>query len=92
VNETQRSALQQLLTKVAEAWPQSWGGQAGLLAFIGVLIFLALTVPGHLLVGALALSAYVTLIGIIFNVWLVAGGGLTIIIVLIAVRFIVEQA
>jgi hypothetical protein len=92
LNATQQSALQQLLTKVAGTWPQSWGGQAGLLALGGVLIFLALTVPGHLLIGAIALSAYVTLIGIIFNVWLVAGGGLTIIIVLIAIRYIVEQA
>jgi hypothetical protein len=92
LNQTQQQALLNFLTAVSTAWPQSWGGQAGLLAFIGILIFLALTVPGHLLVGALALSAYVALIGAIFNVWLVAGGGLTIIVVLIAIRYIVEQA
>ena len=92
LNETQKQALQDIFSKVAQGWPQAWGGQAGLLAFGGVLIFLALTIPGYLLVGALALGVYITLVGVIFNIWMVAGTGFTILIAVVAIEYIIRQS
>ncbi|MCC6064876.1 MAG: hypothetical protein LM576_02725 [Thermofilum sp.] len=92
LNETQKQALQDIFAKVAQGWPQAWGGQAGLLAFGGVLIFLALTIPGYLLLGALALGAYITLVGVIFNIWIVAGTGFTILIAVAAIEYIIRQS
>jgi hypothetical protein len=92
LNETQKQALQDIFNKVAKGWPQSWGGPAGLLAFGGVLIFLALTVPGYLLLGALALGVYITLVGVIFNIWIVAGTGFTILIAVAAIEYIIRQS
>jgi hypothetical protein len=92
LNETQKQALQDIFNKVAQGWPQSWGGQAGLLAFGGALIFLALTIPGYLLVGALALGIYITLVGVIFNIWIVAGTGFTILIAVVAIEYIIRQS
>jgi hypothetical protein len=92
LNETQKQTLQDIFNKVAQGWPQSWGGRAGLLAFGGVLIFLALSIPGYLLLGALALGAYITLVGIIFNIWIVAGTGFTILIAVAAIEYIIHQS
>jgi hypothetical protein len=92
LNETQKQALQDIFSKVAAGWPQAWGGQAGLLAFGGVLIFLALTIPGYLLLGALALGVYITLVGIVFNIWIVAGTGFTILIAVAAIEYIIRQS
>jgi hypothetical protein len=92
LNETQKQALRDIFSKVAQGWPQSWGGQAGLLAFGGVLIFLALSVPGYLLLGALALGVYITLVGVIFNIWIVAGTGFTILIAVAAIEYIIRQS
>lgn len=92
LNETQKQALQDIFSKVAQGWPQTWGGQAGLLAFGGVLIFLALSIPGYLLVGAIALGIYITLVGVVFNIWIVAGAGFTILIALAAIEYIIRQS
>jgi hypothetical protein len=92
LNQTQKQALQDIFAKVAQGWPQSWGGQAGLLAFGGVLIFLALTIPGYLLLGALALGIYITLVGVVFNIWIVAGTGFTILIAVAVIEYIIRQS
>jgi hypothetical protein len=92
LNQTQKQALQDIFNKVAQGWPQAWGGQAGLLAFGGVLIFLALTIPGYLLLGAIALGMYITLVGVVFNIWIVAGTGFTILIAIAVIEYIVKQS